>query len=271
MMSKKTSIRLLGTLIAVLIFCGFMAYNAAKNYEHHVTEMTHSMTLQEQAEYKLKSFVERLLPSLYKSSETQKVNDALQEQNAFKQQAVNFTLLYSFIFILIFLSYYIVPTPHTIFFSALASLITLLFGIFTPIFMLTIYKKVDFVGEIVLSFESKSIIGSILKLFESGDTIIALIIILFSILLPLTKNIAFMFVAYQKEQKLAHKLVTLFKDLGKWSMLDVFVVSIFLVYLTSNNSETTKAEIETGLYFFLIYLLGSMVTTLMTEKIVQKS
>lgn len=50
-------------------------------------------------------------------------------------------------------------------------------------------------------------------------------------------------------------------------MLDVFVVATFLVYLSSNNSDLTHAEIEVGLYYFLLYVLLSMVTTFQTQKV----
>ena len=34
-------------------------------------------------------------------------------------------------------------------------------------------------------------------------------------------------------------------------MVDVFVVAVFLVYLTANKGDVSRAEVEVGLYFFL--------------------
>ena len=50
-------------------------------------------------------------------------------------------------------------------------------------------------------------------------------------------------------------------------MLDVFVVATFLVYITSNGGEMTHAEIQVGLYFFLIYVILSMVVALLTQRV----
>jgi hypothetical protein len=53
-------------------------------------------------------------------------------------------------------------------------------------------------------------------------------------------------------------------------MSDVFVVATFLVYITSNGGEMTHAEIQVGLYFFLIYVILSMIVALLTQKVLEK-
>ena len=50
-------------------------------------------------------------------------------------------------------------------------------------------------------------------------------------------------------------------------MVDVFVVASFLVYLTSNQGEVSHAEIEIGLYLFLVYVILSMITTIRVQKV----
>jgi len=68
---------------------------------------------------------------------------------------------------------------------------------------------------------------------------------------------------------LAGHVVKFFKMIGKWSMVDVFVVAVFLVYLTSNNADVTKAEIEVGLYFFLAYVIVSMILSLSANRLLE--
>lgn len=50
-------------------------------------------------------------------------------------------------------------------------------------------------------------------------------------------------------------------------MIDVFVVSTFLVYFTGNIGGISEAEIQVGLYFFLAYVILSMITALQTQKV----
>jgi len=72
---------------------------------------------------------------------------------------------------------------------ALAAGEMLYFGLTAPILMVTIHKEVEYLGDVVLSFESKSVIGSIVKLFENGDTIVALTILLFSLSVSLCRTV----------------------------------------------------------------------------------
>ena len=68
------------------------------------------------------------------------------------------------------------------------------------------------------------------------------------------------------ESKIAHGFIGFFKTIGKWSMVDVFVVAVFLVYLTANKAETSRAEVEVGLYFFLAYVMVSMLVSFSADK-----
>jgi uncharacterized paraquat-inducible protein A len=68
------------------------------------------------------------------------------------------------------------------------------------------------------------------------------------------------------ESKFAHSIIKFFKMIGKWSMVDVFVVAVFLVYLTANKGDVSRAEVEVGLYFFLSYVIVSMFVSLSADK-----
>jgi uncharacterized paraquat-inducible protein A len=68
------------------------------------------------------------------------------------------------------------------------------------------------------------------------------------------------------QNRFAHGIVKFFKIIGKWSMVDVFVVATFLVYLTLNKGDVSRAEVEVGLYFFLAYVLVSMLVSLSADR-----
>ena len=150
-----------------------------------------------------------------------------------------------------------------------SSLITLLFGIFTPILMIVIHKSVDYLGDIILSFESKTIFATIMHLYHDGNYPVAIAILLFSIIVPLVKTVSMITVVFWKRFHIATKLVKFFKHLGKWSMLDVFVVALLLVYLSAGSSENSYSQIESGLYTFLIYVIFSIVTSIVVEDVIQ--
>ena len=53
-------------------------------------------------------------------------------------------------------------------------------------------------------------------------------------------------------------------------MLDVFIVAILLVYLTGDGSGVSHAEIQVGIYFFLAYVIVSMLVSLSADKMLEK-
>ena len=53
-----------------------------------------------------------------------------------------------------------------------------------------------------------------------------------------------------KNNKTLSKLNHILASLGKWSMSDVFVLSIFLVYLSPGKNSVVEAELEFGFYLF---------------------
>ena len=151
--------------------------------------------------------------------------------------------------------------------TAIISLITLLFGVITPILMIVIHKNVKYLGDVILSFESKTILGTIGHLYHNGNYPIALTILLFSVIVPLIKSISMILVLIFKELHLAKKIVALFKHLGKWSMIDVFVVSLLLVYLSAGSSQNSYSQIENGTYIFLAYVILSIITSIGVDRV----
>jgi hypothetical protein len=53
-------------------------------------------------------------------------------------------------------------------------------------------------------------------------------------------------------------------------MADVFIVSLLLVFLSSSATDVSRAEIEIGLYFFLVYVIYSIVASITAEKMLKK-
>ncbi len=265
-------------MIAVLLLIGMSiyslkAYDNAISYEEisHVIVQKHDVT--QLGTNKLKKIGEILSLGLYGGhdevvAEEKKLVDT---QEFFKQRSIKFTI-YSMVFALLILSLYFAMEIrlYTITVS-ISGLIALAGGLFMPIMMMSIHKDIEYLGDVVLAMESKSVLGSISKLFENSDYVVGGALFLFSILLPLLKTLSMLFVAIFIKNRSLHTVVHFFKILGKWSMADVFVVATFLVYLSGSKGEMSRAEVQVGLYFFLAYVILSMIASLSADKMLQEN
>lgn len=271
---NKTSKYLLCTgmvfLLMSMIFLGQKAYTHAIAYEDATTELVLVQGVQEQAKRQLEGFAKSILGDLFLGEREVNFEKTKEKQHLAKIQAQKYTLYFMFFLGVVLLSFFVLTLREFVFFNSISAMITLVFGLISPILMVTIHQEVEYLGDIVLSFESKGIIGSILKLLESGDIIVALVILLFSVIVPVLKVTSLLTISIFKKSQFSHVVVNFFKMIGKWSMVDVFVVAVFLVYLTSNNADVTRAEIEVGLYFFLAYVIVSMLLSVSADRMMNK-
>lgn len=257
-------------VFGVMLFYGEKAYKEATLYEKLTIELVSHQDAEALANAQLGKLAKSLLGSFYVDEREIMLKDIHGKQETARMKAQEYTIYFmAFLGISLFSFFFTSLRTFTLF-GSLAALLTLTLGLITPIFMVTIHKEVEYLGDVVLSFESKGVIGSIEKLFESGDVVVALVILLFSVLIPILKVFSLLIVSLFMKSSFAHGLIKFFKMIGKWSMVDVFVVSVFLVYLTANKGEISRAEIEVGLYFFLAYVIVSMLMSLSADKMLHK-
>lgn len=253
--------------LGILNYFGIQSYHYAKNYERTTASIAKECDINGLAQGKLDSITSTISFGLIEDKTKTKLDKLKEEQSINRLSSQRY--LYYFIatlLLLLLLSFFCMPTANILLF-AIGSLISLIYGLINPILMVTIHKEVEYLGDVILSFESKGILGSIYKLFESNEYAVGGAILLFSVIIPLSKILVLIFTLLFRDFKFANSLINFFKHLGKWSMLDVFVVAILLVYLTSNSGEISHAEIQIGLYYFLIYVILSMITTIKVQKI----
>jgi len=62
-------------------------------------------------------------------------------------------------------------------------------------------------------------------------------------------------------KSIASYSLRLIRNIGKWSMADVFVVALLLTFFIVNKDKSTDAAVQTGLYFFLCYVILSMIAS----------
>ncbi len=264
---KALQIVLIVTLLIVMSYLGYLTYKEAKVYEQQTNKIATMSDAHGLASEKIDALTSIISLGLVKNESKEKLEKLKQK----KQEADKKSKSYFYYFLLtlggiILLSFTcsLRGASMTLSFS---TFIALIYGLINPILMVTIHKDVEYLGDVILSFESKGIIGSISKLFDSGEIAVAITILLFSVTLPVLKSLTLTFTLLFYDKPWSITLVNFFKHLGKWSMLDVFVVATFLVYITTNGGKMTHAEIQVGLYFFLIYVILSMIVALLTQKV----
>ncbi len=127
--------------------------------------------------------------------------------------------------------------------------ISLAIGLFAPILTLS---------KFVLVKSTFSVFSGVLQLFKEGQYFLFLIIAGFSVLLPIIKLGVLDKVIFQPEvisaptQRYLHWI----QKLGKWSMLDVFVVAVLVVAVKLR--AIAEVQMHYGLYAFAVSVLLTM-------------
>jgi hypothetical protein len=100
------------------------------------------------------------------------------------------------------------------------------------------------------SMTRQSIISSAFKLYRLGSFTAATLILVFSIVLPICKQIA-LFTMLMSLHAGSKNLASITTAVHKWAMLDVFVLSMVVLALSSASSWS--ATLLDGFYWFLGY------------------
>jgi hypothetical protein len=139
--------------------------------------------------------------------------------------------------------------------SVLLALVTLAAGLSSPMLEIDArIQSVDFVllgrhmrfDEQVLFYQSKSILQVVQTLFathEADSWFVGVLILLFSIVLPIAKLICTQLVLLGKPSARPRRVLRFlaFKT-GKWSMADVLVVAIFMAYVGFKSILDSQLE-----------------------------
>ena len=114
-----------------------------------------------------------------------------------------------------------------------------------------------------------SVISGIQNLYHDKQYFLAFIIFFFSVVFPIVKlfSLGVLWVARLKEEHQKSILYWL-ELLGKWSMLDVFVVAVIVV--TVKLGVLAKAEPRNGIYVFGAAILVSMVVTFLADNLAKR-
>ncbi len=145
------------------------------------------------------------------------------------------------------------PEPSPLSHRAIPLLITaalVLFGtgVFFPFFKVTKFWVFN---------DAISVVGGIFTLFREGEYFLFTILTLFTLVFPCVKLGLLAIIWLEREHDLARvrRLHGWVESLGKWSMLDVFVVAILIVAMKS--AAVAEIRIGFGLYLFTFSVIAT--------------
>jgi len=138
----------------------------------------------------------------------------------------------------------------------LVSLGMLIPGLLAP--LITITASMDLLGVTRELFrETRSILGAIRSLHDSGNDFVAGLILLFSVLVPALKALLLFVILFLRHPESRHRLYLFTRSISKWSMADVFVVGVFIALLAAKATDNLDGVIGNGFYWFTGYALVS--------------
>jgi hypothetical protein len=127
-------------------------------------------------------------------------------------------------------------------------------------------------GELVAYHNTRSIWGTVEDLARTGNLPVALLIVFFSLVIPLLKlglQLASLFIA---SADLRRPVLWLNGAMSKWSMSDVFVMGVLVAYMAGSASDqmgdllTMHASLEPGFYYFLAYCLFAIAAGILMKE-----
>jgi paraquat-inducible protein A len=117
--------------------------------------------------------------------------------------------------------------------------------------------------ESPLDTNSKSVIEGIVAMLRGGEYAIGMLILAFSVVFPVGKLVVLFVIWAGRAEGEAAKVGWL-GTLGKWSMLDVYVVAVFVGALQLGFLAEARSAV--GLYVFTAAILCSMIATHAVER-----
>ena len=254
MINKKTLSIIISTLLVIII-----GYLASQTY---IFSMKYDKEMLSSAQnHKIENRIDNYIQDIsdFISIDTEEVNTKeLSTTNKEKTQL--YTMLYFTALGILLLTYFF-STKEVFLISILsAALISWLVGIFAPIMTIEIFKDLPVFGFTIFKYESKGIWTTVEKLWIIQNYLLSIIIALFSIVIPLIKTISLYFSALMKVD------IKYIDFIGKWSMADVFIVSLLLTNFSLSADEFTDAKVQVAIYFFCSYVVLSIIASYIIKK-----
>lgn len=126
--------------------------------------------------------------------------------------------------------------------------------------LLTITAKINFLGvDRELFRETRSILETVRSLRDSGNELVAAMIFGFGVVVPVVKGILIGIALAVPSETPRHRIDGFARGISKWAMNDVFVVAVYVTFLSAKATDALDATIEPGFWWFTAYVLLSLI------------
>jgi len=140
-------------------------------------------------------------------------------------------------------------------------------GLAAPVLTLASGADVPVVGRIVLSHESKSVLGVVERLFATGAFVPGTLVGAFSVVIPVLKLGTMVWetvaAASARVAPAPGVISRAVHHAGRWSMVDVFVVAIIVAFSAGRAGSVGETSLGMGVYFFAGYAVLSQLAAVM--------
>lgn len=135
------------------------------------------------------------------------------------------------------------------------------------------------VSDVEVYRQERSILGAVRNLYEVGSPFPATLILLFSVIVPLTKALLVAWAAFVRDAATRRRVTGFVEAIAKWSMADVFVVALFITYLAAEATQANaggtalvafEASFGPGFYWFAAYCLFSLASQQYTARMMRR-
>ena len=122
----------------------------------------------------------------------------------------------------------------------------------------------------VVADEIYSLFGAVKLMWSYKLYIIAVLIVGFSIIFPFVKLFCLLLICFGiKSPRKRSRTISIIEALGKWSMLDIFIVCIVLVL--TNDQYFVSSTPRMGVYYFLSAILISLICSILVDSLCEKT
>lgn len=260
--------RLLLSLILLSIFAGiaawvaWMSYTEAMAYEQAIETLTEESELEPQLNRLGKRWLSELSLGAYDAydEDLQRLERLRTQADTSRERAYHYFFAFLAVAFAGGLLAWLLHRRRSVLISAVLvmSLVALFAGLSAPAMAMIASKNVPALGEVTLYFESRGVLATVRELLGSkGSYLIGVPLLLFSVLIPITKTLTMM-VAVLSRGQVGRGAMALVHRIGKWSMADVCVVGWLLGFMAVERQEFMKAEMQVGILFFGCYAILSI-------------
>ena len=141
------------------------------------------------------------------------------------------------------------PRPRSAHLTLVFSLTALIFYIPANVFP---FMTIELYGN----RNSSTIWGGVQQLFSSGEAAIALIVLLASIIIPFFKLIILFYISLFADIKhhphFKTKLYEIVEAIGRWSMLDIFLLAVLIAIMKLGPWTTVRPEVGSLMFAFVV-------------------